>query len=65
MRMHEWSERELLPLVRTFLLGYFGELRIQISPFHMLAISCGKQVFSGCAYFTCRILGSNLNVATF
>lgn len=25
MRMHEWSERELLPLVRTFLLGYFGE----------------------------------------
>jgi hypothetical protein len=23
--MHEWSERELLPLIRTFLLGYFGE----------------------------------------
>ena len=25
LRMHEMSERELLPLVRTFLLGYFGE----------------------------------------
>lgn len=22
--LHEWSERQLLPLVRTFLLGYFG-----------------------------------------
>lgn len=25
LRLHEWGERELLPLVRTFLLGYFGE----------------------------------------
>jgi hypothetical protein len=25
LRLDEWSERELLPLVRTFLLGYFGE----------------------------------------
>lgn len=25
LRLHEWSEQELLPLVRTFLLGYFGE----------------------------------------
>lgn len=23
--MNEWGERDLLPLVRTFLLGYFGE----------------------------------------
>lgn len=23
--LHEWKERDLLPLVRTFLLGYFGE----------------------------------------
>lgn len=25
LRLHEFSERELLPLARTFLLGYFGE----------------------------------------
>lgn len=25
LRLHEWGEQELLPLVRTFLLGYFGE----------------------------------------
>lgn len=25
LRLHEFSEQELLPLVRTFLLGYFGE----------------------------------------
>ena len=25
LALHEYSERELLPLVRTFLLGYFGE----------------------------------------
>ncbi|MGC4014374.1 MAG: hypothetical protein QM755_07645 [Luteolibacter sp.] len=25
LRLHEYSERELLPLVRTFLLGFFGE----------------------------------------
>lgn len=23
--LNEWGERDLLPLVRTFLLGYFGE----------------------------------------
>jgi hypothetical protein len=25
LRLHEWGEQDLLPLVRTFLLGYFGE----------------------------------------
>lgn len=25
LKLHEYSEQELLPLVRTFLLGYFGE----------------------------------------
>lgn len=25
LRLNEWGEQELLPLVRTFLLGYFGE----------------------------------------
>ena len=25
LRLNEWSERKLLPLARTFLLGYFGE----------------------------------------
>ncbi len=25
LKLHEYTERELLPLVRTFLLGYFGE----------------------------------------
>ncbi|MCL4841815.1 MAG: hypothetical protein KJZ79_08245 [Bryobacteraceae bacterium] len=25
LRLHEWGEQKLLPLVRTFLLGYFGE----------------------------------------
>lgn len=25
LKLHEYNERELLPLVRTFLLGYFGE----------------------------------------
>lgn len=25
LRLNEWGERELLPLVRTYLLGYFGE----------------------------------------
>lgn len=25
LRLAEWGERDLLPLVRSFLLGYFGE----------------------------------------
>jgi hypothetical protein len=25
LKLHEWGERDLLPLVRTYLLGYFGE----------------------------------------
>lgn len=25
LNLHEWGERDLLPLVRTYLLGYFGE----------------------------------------
>jgi hypothetical protein len=25
LQLNAWSERQLLPLVRTFLLGYFGE----------------------------------------
>jgi hypothetical protein len=25
LRLNEWKERDMLPLVRTFLLGYFGE----------------------------------------
>ncbi|BEH09091.1 MULTISPECIES: hypothetical protein [Geobacter] len=25
LRLHEWGEQDLLPLVRTYLLGYFGE----------------------------------------
>jgi len=25
LKLNEWCEREMLPLVRTFLLGYFGE----------------------------------------
>ncbi len=25
LRLNEWGERDLLPLVRTYLLGYFGE----------------------------------------
>ncbi len=26
LQMHEWNEQELAPLVRTFLLGHFGEI---------------------------------------
>lgn len=25
LRLHEWGEKDLLPLIRTYLLGYFGE----------------------------------------
>ncbi|MBX9917755.1 MAG: hypothetical protein K2Y07_11055 [Nitrosomonas sp.] len=28
LNLNEWGERELLPLVRTYLLGYFGELLV-------------------------------------
>ena len=32
LRLHEWGEKDLLPLVRTYLLGYFaaipGEIRL-------------------------------------
>lgn len=28
--LESWGERALLPLVRTFLLGYFGDLRVEV-----------------------------------
>lgn len=31
LRLNEWSEKELLPLVRTFLLGYFGHCYPEVS----------------------------------
>lgn len=31
LRINEWSEKELLPLVRTFLLGYFGHCYPEVS----------------------------------
>lgn len=31
LRLNEWSEKELLPLVRSFLLGYFGHCYPEVS----------------------------------
>ncbi|WP_084356098.1 hypothetical protein [Novosphingobium lentum] len=36
LRLNEWTERELLPLVRTFLLGWFGQG--QVAPEVMSAL---------------------------
>lgn len=44
LRLNEWTERDLLPLVRTFLLGWFG--RGRIAPEVMSALP-GKQTRKG------------------
>src|SRR5690554_3609449 len=48
----------------TFLLSYFSEINIEISPFFMLTLSGGNQVVIGCAksywIFCCDLNGNSL-----
>lgn len=40
--LNEWGERELLPLVRTFLLGYFGESLVPEAKTKLPGALCGE-----------------------